>query len=229
MLAGHYPVFIGVLTIAQEDLRRVFVHQQHDFRFAFQARSYFGQRFDRNYGQEFPTVYTILSKGNASEKELKEVIKLLKLEEKLEQPIIELSNGEGKRVQLAQALLLKPQLLILDQPFIGLDTATRSTLHELLSELKAQGITIVLITTEDKIPAVADRVLALHKGKIHSLGAASAFLPEQEQQSSPSAFDYNRIQSFTKAVHKPFDTAVKMEHVNIRFDDTIIRTTYPGP
>jgi len=225
IIAGHYPASSGTIEInASKDLKRVFVHQQHDFRFAFQSRSYFGQRYDRNYGHEFPTVEKILNKEAVSQKDLEEVIALLNLKEKLQQPVIELSNGEGKRVQLAQALLLKPDILILDQPFIGLDTETRMSLHSLIAELKSNGLTVLLILPEDEIDSSADRIIVLEKGKIEGIYKANDFIPNQQESDKrlTQAFDWQQIQNHSKSTEHNFEFAVRMEHIHIRFDDKII-------
>jgi molybdate transport system ATP-binding protein len=224
ILAGHYPVSSGTITYSSNTLKKIFVHQQHDFRFAFQSRSYFGQRFDRNYGDQFPTVYKILSKDNNTEKELNEVIALLQLQEKIHQPIIELSNGEGKRVQLALALLSKPDILILDQPFIGLDIKTRLLLHDLLATLKEQGITIILISTEEEIPLVAERVVVLEQGSIQKVYEANEFSAQKKetQKHTPTFSDWRHIQEMTKAAEHTFDVAVKMDHVHVKFGEKSI-------
>ena len=62
----------------------------------------------------------------------------------LPKPLIQLSNGENKRVQLAIALLEKPDLLILDNPFLGLDVEGRGVLHAIIDRLAAGGMQILL-------------------------------------------------------------------------------------
>ncbi len=224
IFAGHYPISSGTIAYSSDALKKIFVHQQHDFRFAFQSRSYFGQRFDHNYGDQFPTVYKILSKENNNEEELNNVIKLLHLLEKLQQPIIELSNGEGKRVQIALALLSKPDVLILDQPFIGLDTETRLLVHELLTTLKEQGITVLLISTEDEIPAAADRVVLLYKGNIQHIYAAKEFSAQKKeiQKYQHTFTDWQHLKEITNNKAYTYNLAVKMDHVNVRFNKKVI-------
>jgi ABC-type multidrug transport system ATPase subunit len=55
----------------------------------------------------------------------------------------DLSKGTAQKVGLAQALLASPELLVLDEPFAGLDTTTRADLRTLLTELTTQGTTII--------------------------------------------------------------------------------------
>jgi cobalt/nickel transport system ATP-binding protein len=77
-----------------------------------------------------------------------------------------LSGGEKRKVALAGALVLNPELLVLDEPFEGLDPSSRSDLVELLNRLHAErGVTIVIATHDvNVVPAMADRVYVLVRG-----------------------------------------------------------------
>jgi molybdate transport system ATP-binding protein len=74
-----------------------------------------------------------------------------------------LSNGQTRRARLARALLAKPELLILDDPFIGLDAAGRTGLSDLLAGLVRDGRRVVLICREDVQPEWATNVLRFGK------------------------------------------------------------------
>jgi cobalt/nickel transport system ATP-binding protein len=77
-----------------------------------------------------------------------------------------LSGGEKRKVALAGALVLDPELLVLDEPFEGLDPASRSDLVSLLNRLhKERGVTLVIATHDvNVVPAMADRVYVLVRG-----------------------------------------------------------------
>lgn len=77
-----------------------------------------------------------------------------------------LSGGEKRKVALAGALVLHPELLVLDEPFEGLDPASRSDLVELLNRLhREHGVTLVLATHDvNLVPAMADVVYLLLRG-----------------------------------------------------------------
>ena len=77
-----------------------------------------------------------------------------------------LSGGEKRKVALAGALVLNPELLVLDEPFEGLDPASKSELVSLLNRLHAErGVTLVIATHDvDVVPAMADRVYVLVRG-----------------------------------------------------------------
>ena len=76
-----------------------------------------------------------------------------------------LSFGEKKKVSLATALVLRPELLILDEPTANLDLVSRRGLIDLLNELNAEGTTIVISTHDvEALPELADRVIVVSHG-----------------------------------------------------------------
>jgi len=82
------------------------------------------------------------------------------------------SGGMIRRLELAQALVSAPRLLILDEPTIGLDPIARTSVWERISEIReATGMT-VLVTTHymDEAEQYCDRVALMHKGRMRALG-----------------------------------------------------------
>ncbi|WP_233606457.1 ABC transporter ATP-binding protein [Micromonospora sp. Llam0] len=77
-----------------------------------------------------------------------------------------LSGGERQRVAIARALANAPQLLLCDEPTGNLDTATSATVLELLDELHADGLTILLITHDPEVSARGERTLQVRDGVV---------------------------------------------------------------
>jgi ABC-2 type transport system ATP-binding protein len=79
----------------------------------------------------------------------------------------QLSGGNRRRVELARALLHEPRLLLMDEPTVGLDPASRGDLLKLILELRAERSVAVLWATHlcDEVTN-ADRVVVLHRGKV---------------------------------------------------------------
>ena len=87
-----------------------------------------------------------------------------------------LSGGEKRKVALAGALVMRPELLILDEPFEGLDSRSRAELVTLLNKRNQEGMTIVMSTHDlNLVASFADRVYVLSKGK----GVVTAGTPAQ--------------------------------------------------
>ncbi|MGC9520387.1 MAG: ATP-binding cassette domain-containing protein [Anaerolineae bacterium] len=94
----------------------------------------------------------------------KRVAEWLELSNLFDRRLHQLSDGEWRRVQIARALLRDPQLLILDDPFVGLDPQFRTRLGELLSRLIERGIHLVIVSSDPQaIPTGITHVLLLER------------------------------------------------------------------
>jgi len=78
----------------------------------------------------------------------------------------ELSGGEQQRVAIARALAARPELVWADEPTGSLDTAAAAAVVELLSELHAEGLTLMLVTHDSAVAARAERRLTMRDGAI---------------------------------------------------------------
>jgi osmoprotectant transport system ATP-binding protein len=86
----------------------------------------------------------------------------------------ELSGGQQQRAGLCRAMLLRPELLLLDEPFSGLDTMTRRAIHqEFLSLRKAEPISTIIVTHDpQEAVALAEHMVVMMAGKVLQSGAA---------------------------------------------------------
>jgi rhamnose transport system ATP-binding protein len=85
----------------------------------------------------------------------------------LSQPVRELSGGNQQKVVLSKWLMTEPKILLLDEPTRGIDIGAKSEVHRLIGELAAQGMAILLISSElPEILAMSDRVIVMHEGRI---------------------------------------------------------------
>jgi rhamnose transport system ATP-binding protein len=86
---------------------------------------------------------------------------------KLSNPVWTLSGGNQQKVVLAKWLARKPTLLIVDEPTRGIDVGTKAEVHRLLSELAAQGVAVLMISSElPEVLGMADRILVLFEGRV---------------------------------------------------------------
>jgi rhamnose transport system ATP-binding protein len=85
----------------------------------------------------------------------------------LDQPARALSGGNQQKLVLAKWLATDPQVLILDEPTRGIDIGTKAEVHRIVSGLAADGMAILLISSElPEVLGMADRVLVMHEGRI---------------------------------------------------------------
>ncbi len=83
-----------------------------------------------------------------------------------------LSKGMQQKVQLCTALIGEPRLLILDEPFSGLDPVNVQLLEDILAERRAAGVTVLLSTHQmNKVEELCDRAMMIHRGKVVLYGS----------------------------------------------------------
>ena len=96
-----------------------------------------------------------------------------------DRPIGELSGGQQQRVFLARALAQEPHILLMDEPFTGVDVATQETMLALLDQLHARQVTVMVSTHDLNLAATRfDRVLLLNRRVIAYGTAAEVFTPQ---------------------------------------------------
>lgn len=109
--------------------------------------------------------------GKAFEKRLQELVEILDFEDFLNRPVGKLSGGQRRRIDIARALLHRPEILILDEPTTGLDPKTRLLIWDVIEKLRvSEGITVFLTTHYMEEAAGADFVVILDKGRILAEG-----------------------------------------------------------
>lgn len=110
-------------------------------------------------------------RGKAFKERLMELAGFLEFEDLLGRTVGKLSGGQRRRIDIARALLHRPDILILDEPTTGLDPQTRSTLWKVVGDLrKNQGMTVFLTTHYMEEAADANYVVILDSGRIVAEG-----------------------------------------------------------
>ena len=111
------------------------------------------------------------------------VLRQLSLWDKKDSKIMQLSGGMKRRVLIAKALAHEPRVLFLDEPSAGVDVELRREMWKLVSELKSQGVTIILTTHYiEEAEAIADRVGVISKGKLILLEEKKALMKRMGQK-----------------------------------------------
>ena len=110
-----------------------------------------------------PTVYRPATDDT---ERAKDAIKRVGLENRISHRTNELSGGQIQRVAVARALMMRPSLLLADEPTGNLDTKNTNSIMKLFKEINQQGTTIIVITHEEDIAKYADRTIRLLDGNI---------------------------------------------------------------
>jgi len=122
---------------------------------ANQQNFYYQQRFNSLDLQETVSVLEYLKAHLGAQDgpwDIEQVTSLLRLEHLLSSSILELSNGETRRLALALGLLRQPRLFLMDQPLTGLDVESRATFGDFLAELISKGVHVLLTISSREIP-----------------------------------------------------------------------------
>ncbi|SMC91701.1 ATP-binding cassette domain-containing protein [Pedobacter nyackensis] len=140
-----------------------------------QSNFYYQQRYNKQSAETTATVKAELEsfgKKHALQlNEVESILAALGFSELKDSTLIQLSSGEHKKLQLVKALWLKPQLLILDLPYNGLDTLSRKNLNTLLEEVSNAGTQLILISNETELPSCINRNAEIKEGKLVEVSA----------------------------------------------------------
>ena len=112
----------------------------------------------------------------AALRRVKELTALFSMEPLLDKPLVTLSSGELRKYQLTRALLGGPEILVVDNPYIGLDPRTRGLLTELLSALSASMTLVLVLSRPAEIPPFVTHVIPVEDGKAGEKEPREAYL-----------------------------------------------------
>lgn len=100
-----------------------------------------------------------------------ELLKLVDLQDKADKRFEKLSGGQQQRVSVALALVGRPRVLILDELTTGLDPAARRRMWRTIEQLRAEGVTILLVShAMDEVERLCDRIVLLDSGRVLTTG-----------------------------------------------------------
>ena len=153
----------GRLLYDGEDLTRVPM-EKRGFNIVFQDYALFP-----NLSAHENIVYGLRNNpGVSTREEIGELVSLLGLEEHLGKRIDELSGGQKQRVALARTLVMKPRLLLLDEPLSALDGVIKESIKAKIRQIVTQfNLTTIMVTHDpEEACTMSDRVLILNEGRI---------------------------------------------------------------
>ncbi|NPU82923.1 MAG: ATP-binding cassette domain-containing protein [Syntrophaceae bacterium] len=140
-------------------------------------------------------------------------------------PIRFLSTGEFRKVLIARALLVNPEILILDEPFAGLDRASRSAFREIVRTVMNAGTQVVVIThRRDEIPAEITHVLGVREGRVLFQGPRDEMLTPDRIRVlfDPPVADRPSALQAERTTPASGDILIAMRDVVVRYGDATI-------
>ena len=231
-LTGDIPVVRGAISFSRkltagyvsfEDHRRLIAREDRR-----DASRYFSGRLDA-----ITTVFETLLESHGTPGrgaiDVEQVAALLRIDHLLEKDIRVVSTGEMRKVQIAGVLINSPDILILDEPFDGLDRSSRSKLAPIIDDLMDDTRTVVLVTHRQReiLPRIS-HVLAVSDGKV-------LFQGRREEVLTPSRIKRLYPKAFKKPFSLPTDsgsspdangvraeTLISMQEVTVKYDRAVI-------
>ncbi len=166
--AGH--VYLNGLDAAGFSNRKRNAMRCGDVGFVFQFYHLFGElnvlENTMLPAQVDSSVFGWLKRSRRDRKHATELLERMGLGERMKHKPSELSGGERQRVAIARALMNKPDILLADEPTGNLDSKTGKKIMKLLGDLNKAGQTILMVTHDASIAAVAHKTLHLADGRM---------------------------------------------------------------
>lgn len=182
--------------------------------------SYYQQRWNAGDEHDVPIVRDLFSKAEREWVEM--LIAAFKIEDLVEKPINLLSSGELRKTLIVRSLLTKPRILILDNPFIGLDTKSREVLNEVLSKLsRLENLQIILILSHPKdLSAIITHILPIKDKNLLPIISRKEFL--EDISSQKNLFNTENKADISALLNSSteqflFENALLFKNIHIRY------------
>jgi molybdate transport system ATP-binding protein len=227
-IAGKHPVGTGTVDILA-DLNKdsyanpvCLVATKHQFKDITNSNNlYYQQRFNSQDANQTLTVTQSLQNKATDTNEfwtVSKVAELLDLDFLLEKGLIQLSNGETKRLRLAVALLSQPRILLLDDPIAGLDHQTQLRFSSIFNEIVRSGISVVMTGSGTSIPDTITHVAIMQQGTIINRMPVNKYNHQSDTVSTVR--NYQQIQLLVEPHSAPaYQCVVKMDKVTITYGE----------
>ena len=178
---------------------------------------YYQQRYNQFAKNDTLTVFAELNhfgkEENLDFKLLESYLKPFGFENFKNQQLIELSSGEHKKLQLLKALWLKPQVLIIDQPYTGLDVKSRQFLNQAFDDLIQENVTLILINNDDEFPESVQYFVEIENGKLVHQNSPKDFSKGEERTPKSLPFFLQNNNGNRR------ENLIKLEKINISYGE----------
>jgi phospholipid/cholesterol/gamma-HCH transport system ATP-binding protein len=199
IIAGLLKADAGTVVVLDRDIETLSVKEIRDLRlklgFSFQSSALYDSMTVRE-NLEFPLVQNNKNlKRPEINKAVEEVIDAVGLSQTINQMPAELSGGQRKRIGIARTLILRPEIMLYDEPTAGLDPITSIDINNLINEVQQRYHTSSIIITHDLTCAkmTGDRVAMLLDGTFVKQGSFEEVFASDDERIK-SFYDYNFIE-----------------------------------
>lgn len=159
--------------------------------------------------------YLAAAKGMAADQRVDDLLGLVNLHGARDRRLETFSGGMQRRVGIAQALLNDPELLIVDEPTVGLDPEERARFRELLSELGSERIVLLSTHIVSDVEAAAESIAVLDGGRLATVGTPGDLLGLVENKVWRLNVDPDRVPELRRT-HAVVSAAHRGEDVRVR-------------
>lgn len=187
--------------------------------------SYYQQRWNKGLEEKTSKVKDIVA--DSDQADLAELVKWFAIEDLMEKEVNLLSSGELRKFLIVSSLLTKPKILILDNPFIGLDAESRVVLNDLFENLiKYKSLQLILIVADpNEVPAFITHVLPIKDRKIEPTQSQSEFVENKEyikylfnQEDNYTIDKYLNVENNSS----DYEYVVDLKNIHIRYGERTI-------
>jgi molybdate transport system ATP-binding protein len=218
LIHAHGEIEVNLDSLAALPAKVMFVAQWFHFKDKQGSSNlYYQQRYNSQDAENSDTVLEVITAyASKVQVDIARAFKILEgfdLWDRRNAPLLQLSSGEHKKLQLTKALMLKPQLLILDNPYTGLDFQSRANLNEQLNQACAEGMQLIMISNDRVEPTCINRFATLKNGKL--ISATTRI----EDETNIAALSLKLPSFLNNEAHVDLSEMVRLEDVHVAYGD----------
>ena len=163
------------------------------------------------------------------QKRIQELLRYIELEDTVNMSPRQLSGGMKRRLLIARALIHKPQILFMDEPTVALDPQVRHRIWDLIREMAAQGVTVLLTTHYiEEAEKLCNRVAIINKGKLVDIDTPASFCQQMGRYTVEWQTEEGRQFKFFDSKEEAAGFAATLDSSHIRrsnLEDVFIELT----
>ncbi|HDD35251.1 MAG TPA: ATP-binding cassette domain-containing protein [Candidatus Desulfofervidus auxilii] len=214
ILTGFFPPTIGVVRIAGKDINKNPIFVKQKLGYLPEHNPLYGEMTVKAYLEFVASIKGV--DGKTRKKQIEKIMQECGLNEVKNRLIKHLSKGYRQRVGLAQALVNEPEILILDEPTIGLDPKQIYEIRQLIKNLAGKKTVILSTHILPEVSMVCTRVLIINKGEVVAEDTPENLTAKRGQVEL-------LVKASRKALEQCFKNIEEIEEIKIREENDLTR------